>query len=77
MKLSVGGHAEFWRVGIYSALRPTPDTMLRIMKLRTLTLGCKVNQYETEYVREGLLGIGYQDALDDEPPSCASSTPAR
>src|SRR5438874_5895191 len=32
------------------------------MKLRTLTLGCKVNQYETEYVREGLLGIGYQDA---------------
>jgi threonylcarbamoyladenosine tRNA methylthiotransferase MtaB len=37
------------------------------MKLRTLTLGCKVNQYETEYVREGLLGIGYQDATDDEP----------
>ncbi len=36
------------------------------MKLRTLTLGCKVNQYETEYVREGLLGIGYVDARDDE-----------
>jgi hypothetical protein len=36
------------------------------MKLRTVTLGCKVNQYETEYVREGLLGIGYQDAQDDE-----------
>jgi threonylcarbamoyladenosine tRNA methylthiotransferase MtaB len=36
------------------------------MKLRTLTLGCKVNQYETEYVREGLLGIGYEDAGDDE-----------
>jgi threonylcarbamoyladenosine tRNA methylthiotransferase MtaB len=36
------------------------------MKLRTATLGCKVNQYETEYVREGLLGIGYQDAVDDE-----------
>jgi threonylcarbamoyladenosine tRNA methylthiotransferase MtaB len=31
------------------------------MKLKTVTLGCKVNQYETEYVREGLLGIGYQD----------------
>ena len=29
------------------------------MKLRTVTLGCKVNQYETEFVREGLLGIGY------------------
>ena len=28
------------------------------MKLRTVTLGCKVNQYETEYVREGLLGLG-------------------
>jgi threonylcarbamoyladenosine tRNA methylthiotransferase MtaB len=37
------------------------------MKLRTLTLGCKVNQYETEYVREGLLGIGYEDACDHEP----------
>ena len=36
------------------------------MKLRTVTLGCKVNQYETEYVREGLLGIGYEDASDDE-----------
>jgi threonylcarbamoyladenosine tRNA methylthiotransferase MtaB len=36
------------------------------MKLRTTTLGCKVNQYETEFVREGLLGIGYQDAVDDE-----------
>ncbi|HEX6960303.1 MAG TPA: tRNA (N(6)-L-threonylcarbamoyladenosine(37)-C(2))-methylthiotransferase MtaB [Lacipirellula sp.] len=37
------------------------------MKLKTVTLGCKVNQYETEYVREGLLGIGYQDARDADP----------
>jgi threonylcarbamoyladenosine tRNA methylthiotransferase MtaB len=37
------------------------------MKLHTVTLGCKVNQYETEFVREGLLGIGYQDAHDGEP----------
>lgn len=36
-------------------------------KLRTLTLGCKVNQYETEYVREGLIGAGYADASGDEP----------
>jgi threonylcarbamoyladenosine tRNA methylthiotransferase MtaB len=36
------------------------------MKLRTLTLGCKVNQYETEFVREGLLGIGYEDAHENE-----------
>jgi len=32
------------------------------MKLKTITLGCKVNQYETEFLREGLLGIGYEDA---------------
>jgi threonylcarbamoyladenosine tRNA methylthiotransferase MtaB len=36
------------------------------MKLRTVTLGCKVNQYETQFVREGLLGIGYEDAVDRE-----------
>lgn len=34
--------------------------------LKTATLGCKVNQYETEYVREGLLGAGYRDALPGE-----------
>ncbi len=36
------------------------------MKLKTVTLGCKVNQYETEFVREGLLGIGFQDADEHE-----------
>ena len=36
------------------------------MKLKTVTLGCKVNQYETEFVREGLLQIGYQDASPEE-----------
>jgi len=36
-------------------------------KLRTVTLGCKVNQYETEYVRQGLIGIGYRDANPGEP----------
>jgi threonylcarbamoyladenosine tRNA methylthiotransferase MtaB len=35
-------------------------------RLKTHTLGCKVNQYETEYVRQGLLGIGYADALPAE-----------
>ncbi len=35
--------------------------------LRTVTLGCKVNQYETEYVRQGLLGAGYRDAARDQP----------
>ncbi len=37
------------------------------MKLKTVTLGCKVNQYETEFLREGLFGIGYQDAAEEEP----------
>jgi threonylcarbamoyladenosine tRNA methylthiotransferase MtaB len=36
------------------------------MKLRTVTLGCKVNQYETQFVREGLIGIGYEDAIEHE-----------
>jgi len=35
--------------------------------LKTATLGCKVNQYETEYVREGLLRAGFRDAADCEP----------
>ncbi len=37
------------------------------MKLKTITLGCKVNQYETEFLREGLFGIGYQDAAESDP----------
>jgi threonylcarbamoyladenosine tRNA methylthiotransferase MtaB len=35
-------------------------------KLKTVTLGCKVNQYETQYVREGLVGIGFEEAADRE-----------
>lgn len=34
--------------------------------LKTVTLGCKVNQYETELVREGFARIGYADANDGE-----------
>jgi threonylcarbamoyladenosine tRNA methylthiotransferase MtaB len=37
------------------------------LKLRTVTLGCKVNQYETEFVRQGLVAAGYADAIGDEP----------
>ena len=36
------------------------------MKLKTHTLGCKVNQYETEFIREGLGTVGYQQATGDE-----------
>ncbi|NNE00384.1 MAG: tRNA (N(6)-L-threonylcarbamoyladenosine(37)-C(2))-methylthiotransferase MtaB [Pirellulaceae bacterium] len=35
-------------------------------KLRVATLGCKVNQYETELVRQGLQRVGFQDCTDDE-----------
>ena len=34
--------------------------------LKTVTLGCKVNQYETELVREGLTRAGYRDAGEGE-----------
>src|SRR3954462_9170107 len=46
-----------------------PESVLPLLdapSLRTVTLGCKVNQYETEYVRQGLVAAGYRDALDDE-----------
>lgn len=35
------------------------------------TLGCKVNQYETEYVRELLEAHGYQDAAEGAPVDVA------
>ncbi len=35
--------------------------------LRTVTLGCKVNQYETEFVRQSLVTAGYRDADEQEP----------
>lgn len=34
---------------------------------RLVTLGCKVNQYETQLVKETLERNGYREALDDEP----------
>ena len=45
------------------------------LKLKTATLGCKVNQYETELVREGLIGIGYADAdQQDAADLCVVNT---
>ena len=35
--------------------------------IKTATLGCKVNQYETQLVREGLIGAGFADAAPDQP----------
>lgn len=34
--------------------------------IRAVTLGCKVNQYESEFVRQGLVSAGYRDAGDGE-----------
>jgi threonylcarbamoyladenosine tRNA methylthiotransferase MtaB len=36
-------------------------------KLRVTTLGCKVNQYETEWVRQGLQKVGFEDCAGEEP----------
>ena len=35
--------------------------------LKTVTLGCKVNQYETQYAREGFQRLGYREASEGEP----------
>jgi threonylcarbamoyladenosine tRNA methylthiotransferase MtaB len=35
--------------------------------VRLLTLGCKVNQYETQYVKELFEANGYREANPDEP----------
>ncbi|WP_182871032.1 tRNA (N(6)-L-threonylcarbamoyladenosine(37)-C(2))-methylthiotransferase MtaB [Rhodopirellula sp. JC639] len=44
-------------------------------KLRVTTLGCKVNQYETELVRQGLQRVGFQDCADgDQADVCIVNT---
>ncbi|MCS7238322.1 MAG: tRNA (N(6)-L-threonylcarbamoyladenosine(37)-C(2))-methylthiotransferase MtaB [Thermoguttaceae bacterium] len=35
-------------------------------RFRIVTLGCKVNQYESQYLREGLLLLGYEEASADD-----------
>jgi len=35
--------------------------------IKTVTLGCRVNQYETEYVRQGFERLGYRVAAKGEP----------
>ncbi|MEM0926477.1 MAG: tRNA (N(6)-L-threonylcarbamoyladenosine(37)-C(2))-methylthiotransferase MtaB, partial [Planctomycetota bacterium] len=44
-------------------------------KLRVTTLGCKVNQYETELVRQGLKRVGFEDCSDgDHADVCIVNT---
>ena len=52
--IQIGGAAD--------SLGAAPDGL----PLRAVTLGCKVNQYETELVREGLARVGYRDAREGE-----------
>jgi threonylcarbamoyladenosine tRNA methylthiotransferase MtaB len=40
---------------------------IAIRTCRLVTLGCKVNQYETQYVREMLEGAGYVAAAEGQP----------
>jgi threonylcarbamoyladenosine tRNA methylthiotransferase MtaB len=40
--------------------------MTALRTCRLLTLGCKVNQYETQYVKEMLEANGYREARDNE-----------
>lgn len=40
--------------------------MSEMRTCRLVTLGCKVNQYETQLVRESLQQSGYREAADDE-----------
>ena len=44
---------------------PTLPSIARTCRL--VTLGCKVNQYETQYVKEALELNGYREAHEDEP----------
>jgi threonylcarbamoyladenosine tRNA methylthiotransferase MtaB len=40
--------------------------MVRRRTCRLVTLGCKVNQYETQYVKEALQASGYAEAVEGE-----------
>ncbi|MDA0835413.1 MAG: tRNA (N(6)-L-threonylcarbamoyladenosine(37)-C(2))-methylthiotransferase MtaB [Planctomycetota bacterium] len=50
------------------ALMPSADdrSAYALKTCRLVTLGCKVNQYETQLVKEALLRSGYREANDDE-----------
>ena len=45
---------------------PTFSSMNIDRTCRLVTLGCKVNQYETQLVREALLQSGYREAGEGE-----------
>src|SRR5262245_34127457 len=56
------------RVAPRSRERPlVRGAMTATRTCRLVTLGCKVNQYETQYVKEALEGAGYREAADGQP----------
>ena len=64
--------SEFSRsgaAGLAEPARPAPAWLNSgsAPRCRLVTMGCKVNQYETQLVREALLGNGYQEAATNEP----------
>ncbi|MBU0503556.1 MAG: tRNA (N(6)-L-threonylcarbamoyladenosine(37)-C(2))-methylthiotransferase MtaB [Candidatus Omnitrophota bacterium] len=53
--------------------RPNPSTVLRgkgerSRNFKLITLGCKVNQYETQVIRENLIKAGFRE-FKDKPPA--------
>ena len=42
------------------------EPLKEMPRFRVLTLGCKVNQYESEYLREGLLLLGFEEVGEGE-----------
>ena len=52
--------------GILKTVTPPLPMMRGILK--TVTLGCRVNQYETEYLRQGFERLGYRAAAAGESP---------
>jgi threonylcarbamoyladenosine tRNA methylthiotransferase MtaB len=52
-----------------------PSVPLSTATCRLVTLGCKVNQYETQLVKEGLERHGWREAIADEPAAlCVVNT---
>ena len=73
--LSPGGsEADILGEARSPALAPSPSILSLLIRppmsertCRLVTLGCKVNQYETQLVKEALEQNGFREAIEDEP----------
>lgn len=59
--------ADSFRRFYTRCMDPSLQKFDRERTCRLITLGCKVNQYETQLVKEGLERHGYREAAVDEP----------